>query len=360
MKYFTRIDRYIIAKFLGTYFLAIALIISIAVVFDCSEKLDDFFEHNAPFKAVVVDYYFNFIPYFATLFSPLFTFIAVIFFTSKMAENTEIIAILASGVSFKRMMFPYFVSALFIALLTFYLNGYVIPEDNTIRLKFENTYVKSRDVSFARNIQMEVAPGEIAYIERFDKTTNSGYSFSLEKFDGKTLISRLTAKNIQYDTLNNWKISYYMIREFHEKAEKMTQGTEMDTTIAMVPSDFFVTRHMQEQMTIPELKQYIEKQRSRSVGNLKEFELEYHKRFAAPFAAFILTLIGVSLSSEKKRGGIGMNIGVGLLLSFSYILFTTISSTFAIQSSMSPFWAVWLPNLTFIPIALYLYRNTPK
>lgn len=360
MKFFTRIDRYIMAKFLGTYFLAIALIISIAVVFDISEKMDNFFEHNAPLNAIVFDYYLNFIPYFANLFSPLFVFIAVIFFTSKMAENTEIIAILASGVSFKRMMFPYFVSALLIASLTFYLNGYVIPEDNITRLKFENQYVKVRDASYARNIQMELEPGVVAYLERFEKKTNMGYSFSLEKFNGKTLVSRLTAQHIKYDSLNHWKISNYIIRNFNEKSEEMFRGTEKDTIIAMEPSDFFVTKNMQEQMTNPELKHYIDKQKKRGIGNLKEFELEYHKRFASPFAAFILTLIGVSLSSEKKRGGIGLNIGVGLTLSFSYILFTTISSTFAIQSSMSPFLAVWLPNLTFIPIAFFLYRNTPK
>ena len=360
MKFFTRIDRYIMAKFLGTYFLAIALIISIAVVFDISEKMDNFFEHNAPLNAIVFDYYLNFIPYFANLFSPLFVFIAVIFFTSKMAENTEIIAILASGVRFKRMMFPYFVSALLIASLTFYLNGYVIPEDNITRLKFENQYVKVRDASYARNIQMELEPGVVAYLERFEKKTNMGYSFSLEKFNGKTLVSRLTAQHIKYDSLNHWKISNYIIRNFNEKSEEMFRGTEKDTIIAMEPSDFFVTKNMQEQMTNPELKHYIDKQKKRGIGNLKEFELEYHKRFASPFAAFILTLIGVSLSSEKKRGGIGLNIGVGLTLSFSYILFTTISSTFAIQSSMSPFLAVWLPNLTFIPIAFFLYRNTPK
>lgn len=355
-----KIDAYIIKKFLGTYFLSIALIISIAVVFDISEKLDNFYEFKAPLKAIVFDYYFNFIPYFSTLFSPLFVFIAVIFFTSKMAENTEIIAILSSGVSFRRMMLPYFISALIIGGMTFCLNSYLIPKDNIVRLNFENNYVKRRSVDYAKNIQMEIQPGEIVYIERYEKMTKRGYSFSLERFKDKKLVSRITARNIEWDSLYHWHINNYLIRNFNGLSEKTERGITKDTTILMQPSDFLIAPGMQEQMTLGELRHYLIKQKKRGMENIKDFELEYYKRFAFPFAAFILTLIGVSLSSQKKRGGMGVNIGIGLLLSFSYILFSTVSSTFAINGNMSPMWAMWLPNLIYLPIGIYLYIRAPK
>ncbi len=355
-----RIDRYIIVKFLGTYFLAIALIISIAVVFDITEKLDDFYNNHAPLEAIIFDYYLNFIPYFANLFSPLFVFISVIFFTSKMADNTEIVSILASGISFRRMMLPYFVSALIIASMTFYLNGYVIPRANTVRLNFENQYIKKRNSDNARNIQMEIEPGVIMYLERYEKNRKKGYGFSVEKFDDKKLVSRVTASNIEWDTLNNWKINNYLIRHFDGLVERIEKGSTKDTIFHVQPSDFLVTQGMQEQMNLSELKEYLDKQKSRGVGNIKEFELEYHRRFAFPCAAFILTLIGVSLSSQKKRGGLGINIGVGLMLSFSYILLSTISSTFSINGTMPPFWAMWITNIIYLPIGIFLYIRAPK
>lgn len=355
-----RIDKYIIKKFLGTYFLSIALIISIAVVFDISEKLDNFFENKAPLQAIVFDYYLNFIPYFATLFSPLFVFISVIFFTSKMAENTEIIAILSSGISFRRMMLPYLISATIIAISTFYLNSYVIPEDNVVRLEFENNYIKRKNMNYARNIQMEVEPGVIIYIERFEKTKDRGYGFSMEKFENKKLISRTTAQNIEWDSLYNWHMDHYLIRNFDGLSENIQMGERKDTIIHMQPSDFLIVSGMEEQMTLNELHHYLKKQKTRGMENIKAFELEYHRRFAFPFAAFILTLIGVSLSSEKKKGGMGMNIGIGLLLSFSYILFFTISSTFAVNGNLSPMWSMWMTNIIYLPIGIFLYIRTPK
>jgi lipopolysaccharide export system permease protein len=354
------IDRYIIKKFLGTYFLSITLIISIAVVFDISEKLDDFFTNNVPIKEIAFDYYINFIPYFATLFSPLFVFISVIFFTSKMAENTEITAILASGVSFRRMMLPYFISAVIIGSLTFVLNSYVIPRGNETRLEFENKYIKKLKIDYARNVQLEVEPGVIVYIERYSDIAKKGYSFSMEKFDGKTLVSRMTARDIDYDTLYQWRVNNYLIRNFDGFTETIERGDQKDTTIILEPKDFLMNKGIQEQMTLPELKDYLDKQRARGVGNIKDFALEYHRRFAFPFAALILTLIGVSLSSQKKRGGIGINLAVGILLSFSYILFTTISSTFAINGNMPPILAMWLPNLLYLPIGIFLYLRAPK
>lgn len=353
-----KIDIYIIKKFLGTYFFAIALIISIAVVFDINEKLDSFL--NAPLKAIVVDYYLNFIPYFANLFSPLFTFIAVIFFTSKLADNSEIIAMLSSGISFRRLMIPYMISAAIIAGVTFYLNSYVIPPANVTRIEFQNKYVKNKKVDYASNIQLQVEPGVIAYMSRCNNNTKTGYRFSLEKFEGKILKSRLTAQTVTYDSAYHWIIKDYMIRNFNGMREELTRGSRLDSIITIEPSDFFISRYDSELMTTSALKTYIDRQKKRGVANIKDFEIEYEKRFAMTAASFILTVIGMSLSSRKVKGGMGVNIGIGLLLSFSYILFSTVSSTFAVSGATSPRVAVWLPNIVYSIIAVYLYRKAPK
>ena len=353
-----KIDIYIIKKFLGTYFFAIALIISIAVVFDINEKLDSFL--NAPLKAIVVDYYLNFIPYFANLFSPLFTFIAVIFFTSKLADNSEIIAMLSSGIRFRRLMIPYMISAAIIAGVTFYLNSYVIQPANVTRIEFQNKYVKNKKVDYASNIQLQVEPGVIAYMSRYDNNTKTGYRFSLEKFEGKILKSRLTAQTVTYDSAYHWIIKDYMIRNFNGMREELTRGSRLDSIITIEPSDFLISRYDSELMTTSALKTYIDRQKKRGVANIKDFEIEYEKRFAMTAASFILTVIGMSLSSRKVKGGMGVNIGIGLLLSFSYILFSTVSSTFAVSGATSPRIAVWLPNIVYSIIAVYLYRKAPK
>ena len=355
-----RIDYYIIAKFLGTFFLSIALIISIAVVFDISEKLDKFMEKEAPLRAIVFDYYLNFIPYFANLFSALFTFISVIFFTSKMAENSEIIAMQASGISFHRLVRPYLISAGIIAVMTFVLSGYIIPPANAKRLDFQEIYIKAKRMNDVSRVQMEVSPGKILYIDYFDKLSNRAHRVSLENFDGKTLISRMTAETLDWDSAHQWTARRYVIRDFDGMYEKLTTGSVIDTIIPVEPNEFFIYQGMYEQMSNNELKTYIDKQKNRGVGNIKEFEIEYEKRFAFSLASFIMTIIGVSLSSKKVKGGMGINLGVGLLISFSYILFYTISSTFAVSGALSPFMAVWLPNIIYAVIAAYLYKKAPK
>jgi lipopolysaccharide export system permease protein len=355
-----RIDTYIIKKFLGTYFFSIMLILSISVVFDLTEKLDNFVEHNAPLKAIIFDYYLNFIPYYMNMFSPLFTFIAVIFFTSKMANDTEIIAILASGVSFRRLMLPYFLSALVIASISFTVGGYIIPHGNKIMLNFEDKYVRPIKQDNVRNVQMEVEKGVIMYIERYEVSNNTGYRFSLEKFDGKKLISRLTAESIQWDSAYKWKVTNYLERDFNGMRESITKGISKDTTIKVQPEEFFITSAEAPQLSNTQLKNYLKKQRNRGVGNIQGFEDEYYKRFSMPLAAFIMTLIGVSLSSRKVRGGMGLHIGIGLALSSLYVLFSTMSTSFSVSGAMSAFSAVWLPNVVFVLIGIYLYRTAPK
>lgn len=357
-----RLDYYIIKKFLGTYVFAIALIISIAVVFDFNEKMDRFMSHNAPWSAILFDYYLNFIPYFANLFSPLFVFIAVIFFTSKLAENSEIIAMFSTGMSFKRMLRPYMVSAAIIAAVTFYLGSYVIPEGSVTRINFEDKYYKPRKKSTARNIQLEVDSGVIAYIDRYEDYSKTGYRFSLDKFHDKQLVSHLTARSITYDTttVHKWIIKDYMIRQMDGMKESISKGERIDTTLFMEPSDFLISSNQQEMLTSPQLSEYIDRQKQRGFANIKEFEIEYHKRIAMSFASFILTIIGASLSSRKSKGGMGLHLGIGLGLSFSYIMFQTVTSTFAVNGNVPPVIAVWIPNLIYAFIAFYLYRKAPK
>ncbi len=363
-KFVSRLDTYLIKKFLGTYFFSIALIISIAVVFDFNENIDKFTTNHAPWKGIIMEYYANFIPYFSNLFSPLFVFISVIFFTSKLADNSEIIAMMAAGMSFRRLMRPYMISAALIAVMTFLLGSYVIPKGSVTRLNFENVYKKKSRSEFAQNVQLQVDTGVIAFIEHFDGRTKTGYHFSLDKFVNKKLVSHLTATSVSYDTLSDeryhWRINNYTLRELKGMREHISHGARTDSVIIMEPSDFLLTRNQQETLTSPELREYIVKQRARGSGNVKPFEVEYQKRFATPFASFILTIIGLSLSARKRKGGMGLYLGIGLALSASYILFQTVSSTFAINADWPPALAAWTPDLIFAFIAFFLFKKAPQ
>ena len=356
----TILDRYIIKKFLGTYVFSIVLIISISVVFDINEKIDKFITNNASLNEIVFDYYLNFIPYYANLFSSLFVFIAVIFFTSKLASNSEIIAILSNGVSFKRLLKPYMISAAIIAIITFAFGSFIIPPSNVKRIDFENKYVSKKRVDYASKIQMQAAPGVIAYFGSFDNASKTGYNFSLDEFDENKLVSRLTSSRILYDSAYHWTIKDYQIRNFEGLEENITSGKSIDTTLYITPRDFLISETDHQLLTTPALFRYVESQKKRGIGNIQAFEIEYHTRFASIMSAFILTLIGASLSSRKVKGGMGMNIGIGLALSMGYILFMTISATFAISGLVSPMIAAWIPNILFSFIALFIYTKAPN
>ena len=359
-----RLDRYISGKFIGTYFFAILLIISISIVFDVNENLSKFTEYHAPLKAIVFDYYANFVPYFANLFSPLFVFIAVIFFTSKMAGNSEIIAIMAAGVSFKRLMRPYMFSCVLISIMSYYLSAYVIPHGTVIRQNFESLYKNNKKNTSAENVQLQVSPGVIAYIQHYDNKMKRGYGFCLDKFDNKKLISHMTALEIQYDTIADekyhWKAFSWKIREMRGMREKITSGMNLDTLITMEPTDLVYSKGQQETFTSPELKEYISKQIDRGSANVVRYQVEYHKRIASSFASFILTIIGVSLSSRKRKGGMGMYLGIGLALSFIYIMLQTVSSSFAINAGTPAPLAAWAPNIIFAFVAYLCYRKAPN
>lgn len=362
--FISRLDRYIIGKFIGTYIYAIILIISISIVFDVNENLAKFTQYHAPLKAIVFDYYMNFVPYFANLFSPLFVFIAVIFFTSKLAGNSEIIAMLAAGISFKRLMRPYMISCVLISALSFYLSAYVIPHGTVIRQNFETMYKNKKRVTAADNVMLQVGKGVIAYIQHYDNSMKKGYGFSLDRFEDKKLVSHMTAMEVQYDTISDskyhWTVNNWKIRELRGLREHITSGISKDTIIQMEPTDLVYSKGQQETFTSPELKEYISKQIDRGSSNVVQYQVEYHKRIASSFASFILTTIGLSLSSRKRKGGMGMYLGIGLALSFTYILLQTVSSTFAVNADAPPILAAWIPNLIFAVVAWFCYRKAPN
>ena len=358
------LDWYIIRQFLGTFVFSLVLILGIAVIFDFSEKIDDFIQKQAPLKAIIFDYYLNFIPYFATLFAPMFVFISVIFFTSRMAVNTEIIAILNGGMSFRRLLLPYFISAAFIALCAFLLQNYVLPHSNIARLDFEEKYYRSSDFRRVNvsSVHRQVYPNVYIYMEQYNKISQSGRNFSMEKFNENGMLeSKMTANMIRWDsTTNKWGAWWYYIRETDSLGERLTSGRRIDTALNVGPDDFTRAPEFVHTMTHGELIDYIHVLKSQGSDEIKLYLNEKHRRYASPFAFFILTLIGVSLSSRKIKGGIGMQIGLGLMLTFSYILFMQFSSQFSLKGDLNPALAMWIPNIIYTFIAAGVYYTAPK
>lgn len=356
------IDIYIIKKFLGTFFYSIALLSVIIIVFDLSEKIDDFLENEAPLRGIIFDYYLNFVPFFINLFLYLFTFIAVIFFTSKMAQNTEIVAILSSGISFRRFLFPYMLSAVFLGLLSFYMSNFLIPHTNKIMWAFEKIYIKDPIRNEDMNIHMQISPGVFVYVESYNSFTDVGQKFSMEKItpDGK-LYYKLNSDMISWDSISGkWRMRNYFIREINGDKEKLIKGRELDTLINLHPEEFTILAEDIKTMNYFELNDFIEKEKLRGSGNIQEYMIEKHERYAFPFATIILTIIGVSLSSRKIRGGIGFHLGMGILLTFTYILFMQVSTVFATTGNLQPALAVWIPNIIFGFLSIFLLKLAPK
>nr|NQU92668.1 YjgP/YjgQ family permease [Bacteroidota bacterium] len=356
------IDIYIIKKFLGTFFYSIALLSVIIIIFDLSEKVDDFIEKQAPLSGIIFDYYMNFIPFFVNMFSYLFTFIAVIFFTSKIAQNTEIVAILSGGISFWRFLFPYFLSALFLGIMSYYMSNFLIPHTNKVMWEFEKSYIKDPIKNEDMNIHMQISPGVFVYVESYNSFTDIGQKFSMEKFNEEgELYYKFNSDRIAWDSISGmWKITNYFIREMTGNHESLIKGRHLDTLINLTPKEFTIIVEDIKTMNYFELNKFIEKERLRGSRRLPEYLIEKYERFAFPFATLILTVIGVSLSSRKVRGGIGMHLGVGIALTFSYILFMQVSNVFAALGSVSPMLAVWIPNIIYGILGIFMLKMAPK
>ena len=356
------LDRYIIKKFLGTFFFTMLLLIVIIVVFDISEKIDDFIEKKPTLKEIIFDYYLNFVPFFVSMFSSLFTFVSAIFFTSKMAYQTEIIAILSSGISFRRFMYPYFIGACILAFFSFAINDVIMPPANKKRLAFEDKYIKSPVNYLERNVHKQVEQGLFVYLESFANNSETAYRFSMERFDGDRMVSKLMSERAQWNKeKEKWTIHNFYIRDIDSVGnESLRSDASIDTTINLHPSEFKRRANFTETMSTAELKEFIDTLRMQGADNINSFLIELHKRIAFPFSAFILTLIGVSLSTRKVRGGIGIHVAIGIAISFLYILFMQFSAEFATKGNLPPLLAAWVPNIIFGFVAAFLYRLAPK
>ena len=363
------IDRYILKKFLGTFVFSILLIICIVIIFDISEKIDDFI--RASLHEIIFDHYLNFIPYFANRLSPLFTFISVIFFTSKMATRYETVAILSSGIKYTRFLRPYMIGATIIACSSLYLSHFVIPKANRQKQAFEDKYINNYYQNQERNIHRQLDKETKLYMESFSNQDKRGNRFTLEKIKDFQQTYFLSAEWIQYDSLRQcWKAYNYYERIVHTDNTKKTAaekykeeiklGQEKVIRMNFVPTDMGRIESKVEVMTYPELKKYIASEREKGSSGIERFEVENYMRTAFPFATFILTIMGVCISSRKVRGGIGLHLAIGLLLAASYVLFLQVSSIFAVNGVLPPLVAVWIPNFLYGGIAFYLYKSAQK
>ena len=356
------IDRYIIKKFITTFFIALLLFIGIVIIFDISEKIDDFVKNEAPISEIIFGYYINFIPYFMNMFSSLFVFITVIFFTSRMAANSEIIAILSGGISFKRLLVPYMISAALIAVLSLCLNLFIIPRSNVHRIAFEEKYVSTAKLMAGHNVHYQINPGQFVYVESFSSWNNTAYRITLETIENNKLVSKLSAESAVWDsTSGSWRMRQYFIRDYTEGIQdRVHVGEQLDTVINLTVDDFYRNEETVESIPIKALNELIDTQIMRGDKTVMFAQIEKHTRYALPFSAFILTLMGVCLTSKKKRGGIGWNIAIGIALAFLYILFLKFSQMFVYTGTLPPIVAIWIPNVVYTLIAAYLFKIAPK
>lgn len=363
------LDKYILKKIISTFFFVVLILVAIITVIDITEKMDKFSENNLS-GLVVIGYYLDFIPWIAGLIAPITVFIAIVYVTSYMAGQTEIIAILSSGISFNRFLLPYFMGALLIAILSFLFNGWIIPISNQSKLEFETRYFHRNNYFETRNLHLQIEPNIYLFIQSFDNHTNIGYQITLEKIKNNELLEKLTADQILWDsTKNKWTLQYWKIHNVQKifSAESnldsglvVRSGERMDTTLSLSPKDFGNENRKFDGMTIPELQAHINKLKFRGATGVEAYEVEKHIRFASPFTIFVLVFMGVIVSARKSRGGTGFQIALGFLLSFIFILFFTMSRTFAEAGSLSPLLAAWLPNLVFGSISLGMYKFVPR
>jgi lipopolysaccharide export system permease protein len=360
----TKLDQYIIRKFLGTFFFVVLIFTMISAIIDFSEKVEKFIEEPITKKEILIDYYPNFILYIDGLLWPLFTLIAVIFFTSRMAANSEIISIFNAGVSFQRLMRPYLLSAVLLAALHFIGNYYFIPKGNKTRLDIVHTHIwRDNDKGKTQDVHMFLSPDTKIYINYYRKRDSTARKFRLEQFEGNQLAYLLKANTAEWvGPPNRWKLRDYEIRTFSGMHEQLVlgRGQEIDTTLNLTPEDFVDYKEQQTMMTTPELRQYIAQQKKRGVGNTKKYEIELYRRTAEAFTIFILTIIGMAIAARKIRGGVGLHLAIGIGIGALFIFFSRFAIVFATGQSIPSLLGIWLPNLVFGGIAVYLVRNAQK
>lgn len=357
-----KLDLYIIKRFLSTFVLALGLFTIIIVIFDISEKIDDYINKKVPLIEIIRDYYLNFVPFLLNFFSPIFVFISVVFFTAKMASNSEIVAILASGVSYVRLLRPYVITSILLAIFSFILNSFIIPEADKKRLEFENTYIRDRSNDYKEGIRRQIRPGVIMSLGSFNYLDSFGYRLNLDQIENGRVVSKLYAEKLRWNKeRQTWEVVNYRIRTIASTGrEQLIRGEQMDTMIPFNPEDFFRRSDDVQSFNLFELNEYIELERIRGTGDIFFYQTEKNRRMSDPFSMIVLTVIGVCVSSIKTRGGIGLHLGKGLLISFTYLLIIQFFQSFGKTGTLPPALSVWIPNFAFMGVAFLLYRNTQK
>ncbi len=354
------LDWYILKKFLRSYVFVVFVIELVVVIIHITEQNDKFIKHELGFDQIF-GYYVDYVPYIASMIAPITIFITVVFVTSQLAQHSEIIAMLSSGISFTRLMRPYMMGALIIAMFTFYLGGWVIPNGNKDRVAFELQYLKGAYHNTERNIHIKIAPTTLLYLQSYNVSNNVGYKPTLETIEDGVLINKLEAIRMEWqEDSASWQLKNWKKREIHDMQETFTQGELMDTTLQIFPKDFASDYGRFETLTMGELYDYIDVLKMRGADNIEVYEIEKYIRFTAPFAALILTFIGIGVSARKVRGGSGFQIALGFLLAFIYIIFFIFSRTSAEAGSIAPIIAIWIPNIIFTFIGLIIYQTVPR
>jgi len=354
------LDKLIIKEFLKTYFFVVVMLVLVVLVLDFTEKNDAYIRNSVP-AIEILRYMGNYGLYLNNLLTPITVFIAVIFITSKMAGRTEIVAILSSGVSFVRLLRPFLFGAAMIGGISFLMNGWILPGANSGISQFKIAYLDKGKASTNPNIHIKVGPDAYAYLTRFYKASNTGYTFTLEEIRDGQLIAKLSSDRIQWDTTKNaWRLENWRLRTIKERGEEYTVGEKMDTVLSITPADFDLPENHHETLKLPELSRQIKILEDRGADNVNFYRIERYVRFMSPFAALILTFIGVIMSARKTRGGSGFQIAMGFLLAFIYILLFILSRTFAENGTEYPIFAVWLPNIIFALTGLLLYKTVPR
>lgn len=355
-----KIDQYILKNFLLTFVFLMLAFSAIAIVIDYTEKVEDFVNKKVP-GIEILGYFKNFIPYILALLFPIFIFVAVIFFTSRLANRSEIIAMLSSGMSFKRFLRPYIVGSAIISMVLLFANHYIIPRANKSRLKFEEKYLWAHSYSKDDNFHMRMNPTEYIYLQSYNPESKTGYRFSYEKVNGAFITKKITADRCVYDsTKKQWKLFDVYERDNQGAKEHLTHYPTLFKQFGFGPSDLVARREQKQLMTSPELNRYIQKENDKGSEGLTEYYIEKYRRTSSPFSAFVLSIIGACIASRKVRGGSGIHLAIGLMISAIYILMMQFSTTFAIKGSLHPFIAVWIPNIVFGFVAIYFYRKYSK
>jgi lipopolysaccharide export system permease protein len=355
------IDRYIIKKFIYTFLFSTGLFSIIGIFIDVSEKIDDFLKRKPSLYTLIFDYYIYFLPWFYGLFGPIFVFLSCLFFNSRLAQNTEIISILNTGTKYRYFLKPYILSVALLVILFIGLNTYIIPISEKHKLEFEEEWIREHKTTNAGNIYAQIQQGTFLYMESFNYLDSTGMNLSMERYENNRAVQRIFASRLVWNKdLQKWKLENYVQRIFHDSTETIIRGAAKDTVLPIKPSEFIIKTKFISAMTNPELNDYIRKEREKGSSQLNTFYVELYRRIASAVSFIPLALLAVAISSQKRRGGMGLSLGIGIFITLAYLMLVQIFNTFGMNQVMHPMVAVWTPVIFFSLLAGYMLYKAPK